>query len=199
MRIIAGAHRGRSIRPPADQKTTRPITDRVKEALFNRLHSLGVLGYGRVLDIYCGTGSMGLEALSRGAEHALFVDRDATALRLLRQNIDTLGETHRARVEPADALAGAYLFGVGDGEVTAAFLDPPYADADPQRDALGALLLKLHPKLEPGGVVVLRTPSDVDPPALEEALFDTASTRYGGMTLHFFQSPLPVADEAADV
>ena len=194
MRIIAGSHRGRPVTPPPDYRTTRPITDRVKEALFNRLHSLGLLGYGRVLDVYCGTGSMGLEALSRGAQHALFVDRDPTALKLLRQNIDALGFTDRARVEPSDALAGMYLFAVPDGEVTVAFLDPPYADADPQREALAALLVKLAPKLEPGGVAVLRTPSEAEPPAVDA--LDLASVRYGGMTLHFFQSPLDEDEDA---
>ena len=91
MRIIAGTHRGRTLLAPADAETTRPITDRVKENLFNRLHSLGVLGYGRVLDVFCGTGSMGLEALSRGADHCTFVDRDRDAIDRLQQNLDTLG------------------------------------------------------------------------------------------------------------
>ena len=72
MRIIAGTHRGRTLLGPEGDDVTRPITDRVKENLFNRLHSLGVIGYGRVLDVFAGTGSMGLEALSRGATHCTF-------------------------------------------------------------------------------------------------------------------------------
>ncbi|MEM6855146.1 MAG: RsmD family RNA methyltransferase, partial [Planctomycetota bacterium] len=90
MRIIAGQYRGRPLINPEDDLTTRPITDRVKENLFNRLQSLGLLGYGRVLDIYCGTGSMGLEALSRGAEHCTFVDQSRDAIDKLEGNLDNL-------------------------------------------------------------------------------------------------------------
>ncbi len=195
MRIIAGKHRGRRLIGPADGTTTRPITDRVKENLFNRLHSLGVLGYGRVLDVFCGTGSMGLEALSRGAEHCTFVDQDRRVIAGLEQNLDALRiGRERARIVKGAALPPIWAAPLPDGAITLALLDPPYAlAADPA--PLDRLLDAIGPKLEPGGVAVLRTPADAD--ARPVAGYDgPASFTYGGMTLHFYQRPLP--DEPDD-
>ncbi|MEO0586315.1 MAG: RsmD family RNA methyltransferase, partial [Planctomycetota bacterium] len=98
MRIIAGEHRGRRLVGPTDDRTTRPITDRVKEALFARLTAMGLFGdfeAGAVADVFCGTGSLGLEALSRGARRCVFVDRDRSALDGLRENLEVLGEVAR--------------------------------------------------------------------------------------------------------
>ena len=194
MRIIAGTHRGRTLLAPADAETTRPITDRVKENLFNRLHSLGVLGYGRVLDVFSGTGSMGLEALSRGAEHCTFVDRDRDAVDRLQQNLETLGiAPSAAHVLHTSALSPVWPGSLDDGSITLALIDPPYAmteDMVPLLDLIDAL----QPKLEPGGVAVLRTPIEV---TLDERPgFDgPATVTYGGMALHFFQTPFePEAD-----
>ena len=188
MRIIAGEHRGRSILGPADAETTRPITDRVKENLFNRLHTLGVLGYGRVLDVFSGTGSMGLEALSRGAEHCTFVDRDREAVGRLQQNLDTLGvPASRYRTLQAGALSPVWPLPLDDGSITLALIDPPYAMTDEPGPLLG-LLDVLCPKFEPGGVAVLRTPAGV---AFDErpGYDGPATVTYGRMALHFFQTP----------
>ena len=87
MRIIAGTHRGRRILPPATD-STRPITDRVKQSLFDLLAPR--IEGAQVLDLFAGTGSMGLESLSRGAAHATFFESDRSAVKLLRQNIDAL-------------------------------------------------------------------------------------------------------------
>ncbi|MEL7087189.1 MAG: RsmD family RNA methyltransferase, partial [Planctomycetota bacterium] len=127
MRIIAGTHRGRPLLGPEDDQTTRPITDRVKENLFNRLHSLGVLGYGRVLDLFCGTGSMGLEALSRGAGHCTFVDLDRGAIERLEQNLDALHvDPDHAEVLTGSALLPGWTHGAADGSLTLALIDPPF-------------------------------------------------------------------------
>jgi 16S rRNA (guanine(966)-N(2))-methyltransferase RsmD len=196
MRIIAGTHRGRTLLGPEDEKTTRPITDRVKENLFNRLHSLGVLGYGRVADLFCGTGSMGLEALSRGAEHCTFVDQDRQAIARLRHNLDTLGVADdAARVIPGSAFLPGWTLGLPDGALTLALLDPPYAMTADLTPLLG-LLEALRPKLEVGGVAMLRTPADVPAPPIP-GYDGPAPTTYGGMTLHFYQSPLPEDDDPA--
>ncbi|MHC4996742.1 MAG: RsmD family RNA methyltransferase, partial [Planctomycetota bacterium] len=80
MRIIAGDHRGRRLLGPEGKNTTRPITDRVKVSLFDRLAAAGRIEGAVVLDLFSGTGSMGLECLSRGARHVTFVDRDRVAL-----------------------------------------------------------------------------------------------------------------------
>ena len=98
MRIIGGTHRSRRLHPPPDAETTRPITDRVKVSLFDRLWDAGLLDEGNALDIFSGTGSLGLEALSRGLSHCTFIERDKHALRLLKKNIDELGQIGRAHV-----------------------------------------------------------------------------------------------------
>ncbi|MDO8916019.1 MAG: RsmD family RNA methyltransferase, partial [Coriobacteriia bacterium] len=106
MRIVGGAWRGRPLVSPSGP-TTRPTSDRVREALFDALGArLGSdLGGGAVLDLFAGTGALGLEALSRGASSAVFVENDRAALVALRRNIETLGAGPRAVVVPGDATA----------------------------------------------------------------------------------------------
>jgi 16S rRNA (guanine(966)-N(2))-methyltransferase RsmD len=126
MRIIAGTWRGREILGPIGT-TTRPVLDRVKGAIFDILGSrLGLPGQLppiAVLDLFCGTGSMGLEALSRGARRCHFVDRDRSAVKLLRQNIDTLGARECAFVSSA---SGKTVDLALNGPYDLAFVDPPY-------------------------------------------------------------------------
>lgn len=132
MRIIAGRWRSRRLDRPAET-TTRPMPDRIKEATFNILgvyyDTPGALPPLRVADLFAGSGSMGLEALSRGAESCLFVERCHEAVRVLRQNLERLGATEaQALVQcgdawklpgPAGTLAAVELL----------FLDPPFADS----------------------------------------------------------------------
>jgi 16S rRNA (guanine966-N2)-methyltransferase len=197
MRIIAGDHRGRAILGPADANTTRPITDRVKESLFNRLTSLGLLqpdgerDQWAVVDVFSGTGSLGLEALSRGAAHCTFVDMDREAVRRLHQNIEALGLDERAQVVQGSALAGYWSAALRPGSIQVAFIDPPYAlmQEDKTRQSVLDMLAQLRPIIEPGGVAMVRTPREVELPELEP--FDgPAAADYGGMRLHFYQAPL---------
>ncbi|MEE9403319.1 MAG: RsmD family RNA methyltransferase [Algisphaera sp.] len=190
MRIIAGTHRGRNYLGPEGDEVTRPITDRVKENLFNRLHSLGVLGYGKVLDVFAGTGSMGMEALSRGAEHCTFVERDRSGVDRLQENLDTFGfGPDQAVVRASDALGGVWMLPLDDGSITLAFLDPPYPLTSESLEPFEALLVELLPKMEPGGVVLLRTAEDVV--AKDVAGYDgMARIVDGTMGLHFYQAPL---------
>lgn len=131
MRIVGGARKGRALIAPADQRI-RPTGDRVREALFNRLEHAG-LGPGGasavrgalVLDAFCGTGALGLEALSRGAAKAVFMDSDRQSLDLARRNADALGFLDRATFLLADCTAPPpAVFAAG-----LAFLDPPYRDS----------------------------------------------------------------------
>ena len=124
MRIIAGSAKGRSLVAP-DGQTTRPTSGRVREAVFNSLFSLGGVDGLTVVDLFAGTGAYGLEALSRGASHATFVERDRLALDALRDNIDALGFEAEATVVAGDAQRW------GGGRSAAdpfdlAFCDPPY-------------------------------------------------------------------------
>lgn len=126
MRIIAGTWRGRELLGPVGTGT-RPVLDRVKGAIFDMLGSrLGLPGQlpsVSVLDLYCGTGSMGLEALSRGARHCHFVDRDRSAVKKLRQNIENLGATDCVIVSSGSATTVALAT---EGPYQLVFIDPPY-------------------------------------------------------------------------
>ena len=120
MRVIAGELGGRKLASP-DGTSTRPTTDRVREAVFNALGSAGILEEAVVADLFAGTGAVGIEAISRGAAHCTFVERDAAALRALDENLATLDLDDRARVLRSDAMAAA-----GALDVDIAFVDPPY-------------------------------------------------------------------------
>ena len=95
-RVVAGELGGRRLVSP-DGTSTRPTTDRVREAIFNSLGSAGLIEGALVADLYAGSGALGIEALSRGAEHCMFVERDRTALRALEANLDALDLGHGAR------------------------------------------------------------------------------------------------------
>ena len=120
MRVVGGTARGRRLQAPAGT-TVRPTSDRAREAIFNSLTSMGVLEDATVLDLFAGTGALGIEALSRGAVSATFVERDRTALAAIRANLEALG--FEGRVVSGDAVAHAALV----GPVDVAFVDPPYA------------------------------------------------------------------------
>ena len=122
MRIVAGEWRGRTIRAPAG-KAVRPTLDRVREAWMSILQPQ--LPGARVLDLFAGSGALGLEALSRGAVHADFVDDSVRSLDVIRANVATLGAADRAQVTRADALRFVGLLDVDAYDV--AFADPPYA------------------------------------------------------------------------
>jgi 16S rRNA (guanine966-N2)-methyltransferase len=131
MRIVAGTHRGRLLETPPDQ-AIRPTADRVREALFSMLaHRLGGFSGKRVVDAFAGTGALGLEALSRGAERAVFIDTDRRALNLCRRNVAALGESEHSDLLLADAVHPPPAALACD----LALLDPPY------RKGLGAAAL----------------------------------------------------------
>jgi 16S rRNA (guanine966-N2)-methyltransferase len=131
MRVVAGELGGRRLVGP-DGTSTRPTTDRVREAIFNSLGSAGLIEGALVADLYAGSGAVGIEALSRGADYCVFVERDRSALRALEQNIDTLGLRNRARVIAGDVLS---VLGAIDADIV--FADPPYDFEDwPQLLAL---------------------------------------------------------------
>ncbi len=125
MRIVGGKLRGRNLVAPAGGDT-RPTSDRVREAVFNIL-AHGIAGFAidrtRVLDLFAGTGALGLEALSRGAEFCLFVETDVEARGVVRENVEALGLTGLCRIFRRDATD---LGGDGKGDFTLVLVDPPY-------------------------------------------------------------------------
>jgi 16S rRNA (guanine966-N2)-methyltransferase len=126
MRIIAGKHRGRRIEAP-ETRNIRPTTSRTREAVFNILvHSRFGLEesplYGRVADIFCGSGAMGLEALSRGAGHVTFVDKSRESIEVLEYNIENFGEEENSRILRSDS---SHLPPVSE-PFDLLIMDPPY-------------------------------------------------------------------------
>jgi 16S rRNA (guanine966-N2)-methyltransferase len=182
MRVIAGSHGGRRLKAPRG-RGTRPTSDRVREALFSML---GGLDESRVLDLFAGTGALGIEALSRGARRAVFVERDRTVSRILGENLRDL-EIDPARYELRRGEALRALRTARDhGEFyDLVFIDPPYADAVTLGPKLSALL---PPLLAPGARIV--TESDrrgrlaIDAPV-------TTERRYGDTSITIHTSPCP--------
>ena len=153
MRIIGGSCRGRKLLTPGNLEI-RPTSDRVKEALFNILISrFGNFSGLRVLDIFAGTGNLGIEALSRGASEAVFVDEGREAAALIVKNLELCGLTDRARVVQKQALAVLKGLAGSGSTFDLIFLDPPY------RQGLSGEVLEFlgGSTLGPGSVVVAET------------------------------------------
>ncbi len=183
LRIIGGVWRGRMIEAPADE-AIRPTTDRVRESLFNRLMH-GAAGSGislegaRLADVFAGTGAMGLEALSRGAAHVTFIERDLSALALIRRNVAALGAEDRVSIVAADATNLPKAAVAHD----IALLDPPYEKGLPD-PAMASLARQGW--LKPGALVsVEMDESDVPPEAPGYTLLDRRSA--GRIAVSFYQ------------
>ena len=181
MRIISGQFRGRILVEP-DFDKTRPITDRVKQSLFDALQAR--FAEGVVLDCFAGSGSMGLECLSRGAARVIFIERDRAALKALRANIDALGVREQSVVLPVDAYAAA---GHTDlHELALAFVDPPYAHAETGhlRHKLDALLRALAARaLAPDGLISFRHPTRTSVDAAALGVSIAREFAYGDMAI----------------
>ena len=181
MRIIAGEFRGRTLVEPKFD-TTRPITDRAKQSLFDVLAPL--LPDAVVYDCFCGTGSMGLECLSRGAAAAYFFDADRAALTGLKTNIDALRVGDRAKVYGGDLFKLAPT-AEPPRPVDLLFLDPPYRFLNEKPEPLRALADRLRSRLADDAVVLFRHDS-ADTLALPG--FVAADVRvYGSMTIELLR------------
>ena len=123
MRVVAGSLRGRRLSVPPGRRT-RPTSDRVKEATFNALVSLDVLRDAEVLDLFAGSGALGIEALSRGARHCTFVEDARPAVAAIRENVRVLGLSDRTTIVPMNV--GRYLSGTAVASADVALVDPPY-------------------------------------------------------------------------
>jgi 16S rRNA (guanine966-N2)-methyltransferase len=157
MRIIAGTKRGMKLFSP-ETKETRPITDRVKQSLFDILTNYDLLSAARVADLFCGVGSLGLEALSRGAAFVTFVEKNGEVIEVLEKNVAKAGFGERSRVVHASAFRVGAPVGP-DGRYDLVFVDPPYASTQEigAESALADLLEILGDQVAPRGIVVVRT------------------------------------------
>ncbi len=176
MRIIAGQRRGHKFDGPGD-KVTRPTSDLVRESLFN------ILGVAvedlLVIDLFAGTGALGLEALSRGAGRAIFVERSRDNAALIRRNIATLRYEDRARVIVADAYRWARAYVPDEAEPVVVFVDPPYADYENHPDRVSRVLGELARALPDGSMIAAESSRKLDAEVLPD--WDAWDIRrYGG-------------------
>ncbi|WP_026365386.1 RsmD family RNA methyltransferase [Promicromonospora sukumoe] len=214
-RIVAGSVGGRSIAVPA--KGTRPTSDRVREAIFSRLEHLDVLDGARVLDLYAGSGALGLEAASRGATAVTLVDSARPAADVARRNVAALGLTGvRVTTETAERFAASLATqasggGPGPGTSTGAgsgvrapgldlvFLDPPY---DLAEDALALVLTHLATPgvLADGAVVVVERSTRTPEPVWPAGLAAFARKDYGETAVYYAEpaDPEPTAAPPSD-
>jgi 16S rRNA (guanine966-N2)-methyltransferase len=180
MRVIAGRLGGRRFKAPRGT-VTRPTSDRVRESVFALL---GELDGARVLDLFAGAGGLGIEALSRGAVRAVFVDRDARALRVLKANLATLEiASNAAEVRRGDALAALRSARARQETYDLVFIDPPYGQAHDWGPELSTVL---PPLLAPTARVVVE--SDRRAP-LELQLGVELQRRYGDTLIRIHRHP----------
>jgi 16S rRNA (guanine966-N2)-methyltransferase len=183
-RVIAG--RARGIRLVAPGPGTRPLADRVKQTLFAVLEP--DLRGARVLDLFAGSGAAGIEALSRGASGAVFVERDAGAVSAIRTNLERTGLAGPgARVVRGDALGYLASGAAADGPFDIAIVDPPYAAADLLARALAMLGDGAKELLAPGARVVAKHFWRDRPPASLGLLASDRERRFGETSLTFYR------------
>ena len=204
MRIIAGQRRGHKIDGPRPSAEMRPTSDLVRESIFN---IVGGMMPGRIaVDLFAGTGAVGLEALSRGASRAIFIEKNRENVGLIHRNIAILRYQDRTQVRLADAYRWARTFQPAGLEPLAVFLDPPYREYEIHRRQLNQLLGSLSEKLPADSVITVEAGRDLDSEVLPQyASWDIR--RYGDTQIAIRvlsgtatgSEPLADQEEVADV
>ena len=172
VRIIAGSFKGRRLQTPPGHDT-RPLLDRIKQSLFDRLGP--ALVDARVVDCCAGSGSFGCEALSRGAAEVFFIEQAATALRCLRHNLHSLGDPPAARLLASDVARAL----PGLQQIDLCFADPPFPWFREQDPALDQLLLHARDCLHPHGRLLIRGERGYDLPVLPTGLVEVERWQWG--------------------
>ncbi len=173
--------------PPG--RHVRPTTDRVREALFNALVSLDAVAGARVLDLFAGSGALGIEALSRGATLAVFVEQGRRAQAAVRSNLAATGLADRAAVRAVDAWRFLRAVPAAEERFDLVLLDPPYAF-----EQWPKLLSELEPWVREGGVVAIESDVAPEPPAWAEMV---RVRQYGSTVLTLIRRPLSSQPEPA--
>jgi 16S rRNA (guanine966-N2)-methyltransferase len=179
VRIVGGTLGGRVLKAPAG-RSTRPTSEKVREAIFNILPD--VEG-AHILDLFAGSGGLGIEALSRGALHATFVDSGKDALKVLRANLAELGLAERATVIASDAIAAARRAPPAPWRFV--FVDPPYASDL----AVRAILALPTTSLAAGAQIVIEHDRRHAPPEALGSMLRTDQRRYGDTLVSFYEVP----------
>ncbi|MDD2955211.1 MAG: 16S rRNA (guanine(966)-N(2))-methyltransferase RsmD [Oscillospiraceae bacterium] len=178
MRIITGSARGRKLTAP-EGLTARPTTEMVKEAVFSAVH-FEVPG-ARVLDLFAGSGQMGLEALSRGAASAVFVENARICLEAVRGNVEACGFQEKGRVLAMDAVS--YIQS-SDETFDIAFLDPPY-----RQGLVAAVLPHVAERMSDRGVIICETDRGEELPEAVGGFVLSRVKRYSKTKVHFYRRP----------
>jgi 16S rRNA (guanine966-N2)-methyltransferase len=194
VRVISGSARGRTIVAPSGQ-VVRPTSDKTRQAVFNALLSRNFVADATVLDLFAGTGALGIEALSRGAARATFVEQDRVAVDCIGTNLDHLQMTDQGEVIRSDVLrwldgAGPRPFQVDEDSPLLVFADPPYTFTD-----WNGLLERLHPRLAPLGVDALAVLESGKSLELPETWELERESKYGAAWVTFAR---PVGTDRAD-
>jgi len=187
MRIIAGELRGRRIDAP-EGEGTRPMLDRVREAVFSTLGER--LVDADVLDLFAGSGALGIESLSRGARHVRFLERGAPALAVLKQNLEELGLRERARVIRGDAVAPRSWHDKGEESLrySLVFMDPPYPmidDPNSRAKILAAIRALFESALTPDAMIVLHVATRASETLRFGLDFETDLRTYGSSAIAY--------------
>ena len=189
-RIVAGSAKGRTLAVP--KSGTRPTSERVREALFSRLDHMNVLNGATVLDLYAGTGALGLEALSRGGP---LVEKAAAAARVASANVRSTGLPARVVTADARTYLGARNGEALAGDIDLVFIDPPYDIAE---EDMTTVLASLGPWIGPDALVVVERSTRAPAPTWPDFLALEDQRTWGETVAYFAGPPLP-KDESADV
>jgi 16S rRNA (guanine(966)-N(2))-methyltransferase RsmD len=183
VRIIAGQFRSRPLTAPKG-RDTRPTSDRLRETLFNVLapHIAGSV----FLDLYAGSGAVGIEALSRGAEQAIFVENAEPALRAIRANLSSLGIRGNYALEAHTASAALKRLAATEPKIDIAFLDPPYTDIAEYESTLGLLGGECRQLLAPKAIVIAEHLKKLDLAERYSTLTRYRTLKQGDSVLSFY-------------
>ncbi len=190
MRILSGKYKGRVLLPPPKQAQTRPITSRAKKSLFDTLGPY--LEDAVVMDLYSGTGTMGIEALSRGAKHCFFAEKDRGVVDRLKRNLQECGATADSTIWSGDITITLRPRMTGfDQALDVVFVDPPYVDTRRWNwdKAASNIFAPLAGVLAHDGLIVLRTPKGADPPEGLGGLAVYRTKKYGSMLVTLLENP----------
>ncbi|MFC4766054.1 16S rRNA (guanine(966)-N(2))-methyltransferase RsmD [Effusibacillus consociatus] len=181
MRVISGELKGRRL-TPVPGHSTRPTTDKVKESIFNIIGPY--FDGGTVLDLFAGTGSLGIEALSRGMDRAVFIDQDPKALQIIRKNVESCGVENRVRIFRNDARRAISLLAKNQETFDLVFMDPPY-----HLDLIPKMISALSQQnlLEDTAIIVGEHSSARELPDRIEAFFRWKFVTYGDIAVSFYK------------
>jgi 16S rRNA (guanine966-N2)-methyltransferase len=191
VKIIAGHARGRKLKAPRGL-TTRPATARIRESIFSRLLARFDFDGLSVLDIFAGSGSLGIEALSRGAAHATFIDSSKVATATIRENLAALGLTERARIIANDLRRAIPQLAQEGKSFGLAFIDAPFGD-DISNQVM-AMLAELHLVADGGWVVIRQFKRAPEPPAAPQGFEQFKVATIGDHRITYYRRTLAGAE-----